>query len=94
MLAFLTLGSLIVADNENSLDHVRFTSDCLLERRQTFHRNLLERVKDYHEVRGCAGNNWDNKKCVLNFGAVASCKVATWKTDKLTLIIVEQTVRM
>jgi hypothetical protein len=61
MFTFLTLGLLIVAGNENSTDHVRFTSDCLLERRQTFHKNLLERVKDYHEVRGYAGNNWDRR---------------------------------
>jgi hypothetical protein len=62
LLIFLTLGVLIAAGNENSTDHVRFTSDCLLERRQTFHSNLLERVKDYHEVRGYAANNWGNKK--------------------------------
>jgi len=93
MLTFLTLGLLIVAGNENSIDHVRFTSDCLLERRQTFHRNLLERVKDYHEVRGYAGNNWDDKKCIWNFDVVASLKVVIWKTKMMTWNIGEQIVR-
>jgi len=83
MLTCLTLCLLIAAGNENSIDHVRFTSDSLLERRQTFHRNLLERVKDYHEVRGYAGNNWDDK-CVWNFDVVASLKVVIWETKMMT----------
>jgi len=89
MLTFLTVGLLIAAGNENSTDHVRFTSDCLLERRQTFHRNLLERVKDYHEVRGYAGNKWDYKKCVRNFYVVTSLKVVIWKIKMMTLNVGE-----
>lgn len=41
-----------IAGCENSTDLIKFTSDLLLQRRQTFHKNLLEKVKDYHEVRG------------------------------------------
>jgi hypothetical protein len=89
MLTFLTLGLLIDAGSENSVEHVTFTSDCLLERKQTFHRNLLEKVKDYHEVRAYAGNNWYDKKCVQNFFVVASLKVVVWKTKMMTLNVGE-----
>ncbi|PNF24958.1 hypothetical protein B7P43_G09163 [Cryptotermes secundus] len=34
---------------ENSTELFKFTSDLLLQRRQTFHKILLEKVKDYHE---------------------------------------------
>lgn len=34
---------------ENSTGLLKFTSDLLLQRRQTFHKYLLEKVKDYHE---------------------------------------------
>lgn len=89
MLTYLTLGFLIVAGNKNSVDHVRFTSDCLLERRQTFHRNLLEKVKDYHEVRGYTGNNGDGKKYVRNFDVAESLKVVIWKAKIMTLNVGE-----
>lgn len=72
ILIFLTLDLLNVAGIETSTDPVKFTSDCLLQRRRTFHENLLEKVKDYHEVRGYAGSNWGNKTCMPNFGVQAS----------------------
>jgi hypothetical protein len=82
--AYLCLTWLNVAGSETSTDPVKFTSDRLLERRRTFHENLLEKVKDYHEVRGFSGNNWGTKKYTDNY-VQASFKVTILKTRKVLI---------